>query len=54
VDAGVLADVEGVEMEAEGADLEDERVDEGAGDAKAAMGGERGAQLFKIVEKRWW
>ena len=36
VDAGVLADVERVQMEAEGAHLQDERIDEGARDADAA------------------
>ena len=48
---GVLANVERVQMKAKGAHLQDERVDEGAGDAQAAVGGQRGAQRLKVVEK---
>ena len=51
VNARVLADVERVQMEAEGAHLQDERIDERARDAQAAIGGQRGAQSFEIVEK---
>ena len=51
VDAGVLADVERVQMEAEGAHLQDQRIDERAREAEAAVGGERCAQDLEIVEK---
>jgi hypothetical protein len=51
VEARVLADIECVEVKAEGADLEDERINEGAGDAQAAILFERGAQGVQVVEE---
>jgi hypothetical protein len=51
VNARVLANVERVQMQAEGAHLQDERIDERARDAQAAILGQRGAQGFQIVEK---
>src|SRR5271157_1453630 len=47
----MLADIESVQMQAEGAHLEDERIDECAGDANAAVGRERCAEGFDIVEE---
>ena len=47
----VLANIERVQMQAEGAHLQDQRIDQGARNAQAAIGGQRGAQRFQIVEK---
>ena len=49
--ARMLADVERVQMQAEGAHLQNERIDERARDADAVVRCQRGAQHFKIVEK---
>ena len=49
MDAGVLADVEGVQVESEGADEQDERVDESLGEAEAVVFGEAAAQDFEVV-----
>ena len=51
MNARVLADVERVQMQAEGAHLQDERIDERARDADAAVRGQRRAQRFKIVDE---
>ena len=51
MNARMLADVERVQMQAEGAHLQDERIDERARDADAAVCRQRSAQRFQIVEK---
>ena len=51
MNAGMLANVERVQMQAEGAYLEEERIDESARDANAAVRGERRAQGFEIVNE---
>ena len=51
VDAGVLADVEGLEVEAVGADLEEERVDEQLGEAVAAVLEEAVAEDGEVGEE---
>ena len=51
VDAGVLADVERLEVEAVGADLEQERVDEHAGEAAAVVLEEAGAEDGEVAEE---
>ena len=47
MDARVLADVERVQMKAEGADLQNERIDEGAGDAQSAIGGSEARKVSR-------
>ena len=51
VDARVLANIESVKMESEGAHLQDQRIDERARDADSVIGCERRAQNLKIVEE---
>ncbi len=51
MDAGVLADVEGLEVEAVGADFEEERVDEEVGEALAAVLDEAVAEDGEIAEE---
>src|SRR5580698_8154268 len=51
VDARVLTDVERMEMETKRTHLEDERIDQGAGDADALMRGERSAQYIEVGEE---
>ncbi len=51
VNARVLADVERVQMQAEGAHLQDQRIDQRARDAHAAIRSQRGAQRLQIVDE---
>ncbi len=47
----MLADIERMQVESEGAHLKDEWIDERARDAQACVGCQRCAQRLKIVEK---
>jgi hypothetical protein len=49
VDAGVLADVEGLEVEAVGADFEEQGIDEEVGEALAAVV----ARLLRRTVRSW-
>ena len=51
VDAGVLADVEGLEVEAVGADFEEEGIDEEVGEAVAAVVDEAVAEDGEVAEE---
>ncbi len=51
VDAGVLADVEGLEVQAVGADLDQQRIDEHLGEARAAVVDQRVAEGGEIGEE---
>jgi hypothetical protein len=50
MNARMLADIERVQMQAEGAHLQDERIDQRARNAQAALLGQRCAQRLQIVE----
>ncbi len=51
MDACVLANVERVQVKAEGAHLQQQRIDERARDAQAAIGGKRLAQGFEVGDE---
>ena len=51
VDARVLADVEGVQVEAVGADLDEQRIDERLGEAAATVADEAGVQHHEIGDE---